>query len=61
MLTENESFLLHMFLLSFTTFVGYGIYSYLPAHLTLIVSRSYYYLFGTENVPVDAGTLSPLA
>ncbi|ODV82458.1 uncharacterized protein CANTADRAFT_24961 [Suhomyces tanzawaensis NRRL Y-17324] len=48
MLTKNESFTLHLFLLSFLFFIGYGIYSYLPATIMFSLSRGYYYLWGQE-------------
>ncbi|KAG2734132.1 hypothetical protein G9P44_002138 [Scheffersomyces stipitis] len=49
MLTKTERMLLHTFLLSFTLFIGYGIYYYLPASIMFSLSRAYYYIFGLET------------
>ena len=50
MLTKNESLSLHLFLLSFAFFVGYGLYSYVPSQIVFFVSRAYYYLFGETAI-----------
>lgn len=53
MLTKNELMLLHIFLLSFLLFVGYGVILYLPAQLKLVLARGYYYLFGTDPIALQ--------
>lgn len=46
MLTGPESMFLHLFLLSFIVFVGYGLFRVIPVYIPFLISRSYFYLTG---------------
>lgn len=46
MLTGPEGLLLHLFILTFLSFVAYGVYAVVPTYVPFLLSRSYYYLTG---------------
>lgn len=48
MLTGPEGVFLHLFIVSFLTFVAYGFYSMIPSYVPFLVARSYYYLTGGD-------------
>ena len=48
MLTGPEGVFLHLFIISFLSFVAYGLYSVIPSYVPFLISRSYYYLTGGD-------------
>lgn len=49
MMTKKESFFLHLFIVSFLTFIGYGVYSCIPLYVPFMAARGYYYVTGQGN------------
>lgn len=48
MLTGPEKAFLHLFLVSFVSFIVYSFYSVIPTYVPFLMSRSYYYLTGGD-------------
>ncbi|SGZ57857.1 CIC11C00000004287 [Sungouiella intermedia] len=48
MLTGPESIMLHIFILTFVSFIIFGLYN-IPLYFRFLVSRSYYYLTGADS------------
>ncbi|KAK8440641.1 hypothetical protein ACI3LY_004132 [Candidozyma auris] len=49
MLTGKESVMLHLFIISFISFICWGIYSCLPGYVPFVISRGKYYLTGSHE------------
>lgn len=46
MMTYLESALLHLFIITFFSFIAWGIYSCVPSYVPFAVGRGYFYLTG---------------